>query len=93
MYRHWKGRLYEVVCLCRHEDNRHEMVVYRDGQGTTWVRDLWQWTQVVTTKKGRVPRYTLVEPAGRAAADDRQNDEQNDEQPAGLAVEERGPEY
>jgi len=38
-HRHYKGALYQVICRAELESNLRPVVVYRDAEGRTWVRD------------------------------------------------------
>lgn len=49
MYRHYVGRVYEVLCLARQSESDEAMVVYRSDDGQTWVRPLSMFTSVVST--------------------------------------------
>jgi hypothetical protein len=62
-YRHYKGGLYEVVCLSIQEDTLVPLVTYRSlERGYFWTRTLENWNATVRdleTGKG-VPRFTPV---------------------------------
>lgn len=38
-HRHYKGGLYEFLCVAEHADNLGLLVIYRDSEGSTWARD------------------------------------------------------
>ncbi|MBQ9010188.1 MAG: DUF1653 domain-containing protein [Clostridia bacterium] len=48
-YRHFKGKLYEVVGIARHSETDEPMVVYRAlyGKGDLWVRPAEMWNETV----------------------------------------------
>ena len=48
-YRHFKGRLYEVVAIARHSETEEAMVVYQAlcGDGSIWVRPASMWNEIV----------------------------------------------
>ena len=48
-YRHFKGRLYEVVGIARHSETEEAMVVYQAlyGDGGIWVRPASMWNEIV----------------------------------------------
>jgi hypothetical protein len=60
-YRHYKGGLYEVVCVSIQEDTLVPLVTYRSlERGYFWTRTLENWNATVRdpeTGKG-VPRFT-----------------------------------
>jgi hypothetical protein len=63
-YRHYKGGLYEVVCVSIQEDTLVPLVTYRSlERGYFWTRTLENWNTTVRdpeTGKG-MPRFTPVE--------------------------------
>lgn len=62
-YRHYKGNLYEVVCLARHSEDLSDMVVYRDlnSPEKCWARPASMWNETVTVNGQTVLRFTLEE--------------------------------
>ena len=61
IYRHFKGKRYELVDIAKHSETLEEMVVYRAlyGDGGMWVRPLSMWTEKVE-KNGKI--YTRFVP-------------------------------
>jgi len=49
-YRHFKGKLYEVIGIARHSETEEPMVVYRAlyGKGGIWCRPASMWNETVT---------------------------------------------
>ncbi len=62
-YRHFKGGLYEVLCVANHSETLEKMVVYRAlyGEGQVWVRPLPMFLDTVTRDGVTLPRFTFVE--------------------------------
>lgn len=63
IYRHYKGKDYEVVGTARHSETEEWMVVYRAlyGDFGLWVRPLSMFTETVTLENGDTqPRFKLV---------------------------------
>ena len=67
-YRHYKGKLYEVIDVARHSESLEEMVVYRalydvkeNGEHSLWVRPLKMFTEDVVVDGKTVPRFALIE--------------------------------
>jgi hypothetical protein len=61
--RHYKGGMYRVVGLCRIEATLKTGVLYRACQGdedVVWMRPLAEFSDVVSTADGPVPRFTVV---------------------------------
>jgi hypothetical protein len=76
IYRHYKGKDYEVIGLAHHSETQEELVVYKAlydspefGPGALWVRPLKMFTQTVKTNGKTVPRFKSVKPARRAVLD------------------------
>lgn len=61
IYRHYKGKLYQVLHLARHSETEEWMVVYRAlyDDYSVWVRPLDMFTQTVTLDDKTIPRFTL----------------------------------
>lgn len=58
-YRHYKGRLYEVLGTARHSETLESMTLYRAlyGQGDLWVRPAAMFTETVEVGGVRQPRF------------------------------------
>lgn len=61
-YRHYKGKLYEVLGLARHSETEEELVVYRAlyGDMGLWVRPREMFFEKVIVDGSEVPRFELV---------------------------------
>lgn len=66
LYRHYKGRKYEVAFLARHSESEEVLVVYRPlyGAGEWWVRPYPMFTECVEIDGRSVPRFEYLGPAG-----------------------------
>ena len=64
-YRHFKGKLYEVIGTAHHSETMEPMVVYRAlyGEGGLWVRPAAMWTETVDRDGYHGPRFSPVEDA------------------------------
>lgn len=66
-YRHYKGKLYEVIDVARHSETLEEMVVYRtlytneNGEQTLWVRPLEMFAESVVVDGKSVLRFELLQ--------------------------------
>ena len=63
VYRHYKGKRYEVIGCARHSETEEWMVVYRTlyGDFSLWVRPMAMFTDEVELASGeRVPRFAAV---------------------------------
>ncbi|MDB5910206.1 MAG: hypothetical protein JWP34_4320 [Massilia sp.] len=59
-YRHYKGGLYELVCMATLEADLSEMVVYRAADGSIWTRPKEVFFQLVEVDGQLVPRFAPV---------------------------------
>lgn len=63
VYRHFKGNLYELICVGAHSETLERMVVYRQlyGERSVWVRPAAMWDEHVERDGYSGPRFTPVE--------------------------------
>lgn len=66
-YRHYKGKLYEVIGVSRHSETFEELVVYRAlyddekfGKNALWVRPKKMFLESVIVNGKEVPRFKYV---------------------------------
>lgn len=62
-YRHYKGKLYDVIGVARHSETEEQLVVYRclsDGN-SLWVRPLAMFLETVESTGREVPRFARME--------------------------------
>jgi hypothetical protein len=62
MYRHYKGKFYNVLGTGQHSETLEDMVLYQklyDDYGF-WVRPKSMFCEIVTVGNESVPRFTLV---------------------------------
>lgn len=68
VYRHFKGRLYQIVTLCKHSETGEEMVVYQAmyGDFAIYCRPLWMFTEALDPIKypdaEQTNRFQLMKP-------------------------------
>lgn len=64
IYRHYKGRLYEVQSPARHSETGEWLVVYRAlyGDYGLWVRPAGMFFDTVVHQGQTLPRFTLIQP-------------------------------
>lgn len=62
LYRHFKGRYYQVLDVATHSETLEQMVVYRALYGARglWVRPAAMWSEPVDAPQGRVPRFMYI---------------------------------
>lgn len=62
LYRHYKGNVYELVCMARHSETLEPMVIYRpaDGTGGAWARPAVMWFDAVPQGGSFVRRFSKL---------------------------------
>ena len=62
LYRHYKGKLYEVIGVASHSETLEEMVVYRAqyDEQKLWVRPLTMFLEMVEYEGSTVPRFEYL---------------------------------
>jgi len=63
IYRHYKGRFYEVLGTATHSESGERLVVYRPcyGERGLWVRPLAMFTETVEVGGRHLPRFAPQE--------------------------------
>lgn len=67
IYRHYKGKLYEVLGVARHSETLEELVLYKAlyetefGKDSLWVRPKAMFLETVVVNSENVPRFAFVE--------------------------------
>lgn len=61
IYRHFKGKRYEVIGVASHSETLEPMVVYRAlyGDGALWVRPASMWLETIEREGQTYQRFTL----------------------------------
>ena len=62
-YRHFKGKEYEVIGVCKHSETLEEYVVYRQlyGDYSLWIRPLTMFTETIVRDGKEVKRFEYIE--------------------------------
>lgn len=67
LYRHYKGKMYEVLALSRHSETLQELVVYKAlyhcefGEGSLWVRPKDMFLESVLVDGKYQPRFEFID--------------------------------
>ncbi|NTV22182.1 MAG: DUF1653 domain-containing protein [Candidatus Yonathbacteria bacterium] len=68
VYRHFKGKEYDLIGVARHSESLEELVIYRGrydseefGPNPLWARSLASFWETVQTPDGEVMRFTKLE--------------------------------
>lgn len=69
IYRHYKGKRYELIDIAKHSETLEMMVVYRQlyGDCGVWVRPLSMWSELVESEGMLVPRFRMEDSSEEAA--------------------------
>ena len=62
-YRHFKGGLYEIVCIAKNSETLEDTVIYRSltEPEKIWARPLSMWNERVTRDGKEFDRFTKIE--------------------------------
>ena len=62
IYRHFKGKLYEVIDFVTHSETREELVLYRPlyGKFDLWVRSKATFHEMVEINAEKLPRFEFI---------------------------------
>lgn len=62
IYRHYKGKEYELIDIAIHSETLDEMVVYRAlyGEQKLWVRPANMWEEEVEVEGRKVKRFEYI---------------------------------
>jgi hypothetical protein len=60
-YRHYKGRIYELVCEALLESDHTPVIVYRAEDGAVWVRPREDFFDTVTVGGATQPRFAPLD--------------------------------
>ena len=62
IYKHFRGKEYELLFTAKHSETLEEMVVYKahDGNEDVWVRPISMWNELVEYNGVMVQRFTKV---------------------------------
>jgi hypothetical protein len=61
-YKHYKGKMYEVIGVAKHSETLEEFVVYRAlyGENELWARPLNMFLEEVEVNGKKVPRFEFI---------------------------------
>lgn len=57
-FRHYKGGLYELVCVATLESDLSDMIVYRAADGSIWTRPSAVFFELIDVDGQQVQRFT-----------------------------------
>ena len=61
-YKHYKGKMYEVIGVAKHSETLEELVVYRAlyGKNELWARTLKMFLEEVEVDEKKVKRFEFI---------------------------------
>ena len=61
-YRHFKGSIYEVICVAKHSETLEDMVIYRSvtEPQKVWARPMSMWNETVEHEGVTERRFTKI---------------------------------
>ncbi len=70
LYKHYKGKQYEVIGICRHSETKEALVLYKAlyGEYRLWVRPYKMFTEKVNQSGAYVDRFKFLAPTNEVAA-------------------------
>jgi hypothetical protein len=60
-YKHFRGKVYEVVAIAKHSETKEELVIYKDEQGNVWARPKEMFFEEVDKPEYRGPRFKYLD--------------------------------
>ena len=60
IYRHFKGDIYQVICVGAHTETGEKMVAYRDNKNNFWIRPLEMFQEEVEVNGKIIRRFTKL---------------------------------
>ena len=63
IYKHYKGKFYQVICLAKHSETLEDVVVYKplyESEHKVWVRPLHMFQEVLQIDGELIPRFAFV---------------------------------
>ena len=60
-FRHYKGGLYELVCVATLESDLSEMIVYRAADGSIWARPKEVFFELIDVGGQQVQRFVPID--------------------------------
>ncbi|MBZ2206885.1 DUF1653 domain-containing protein [Massilia soli] len=60
-FRHYKGGLYELVCVATLESDLSEMIVYRAADGSIWTRPKAVFFELIDVDGQQVQRFVPID--------------------------------
>jgi len=66
IYKHYKGKLYEVIGVAQHSETGEQMAVYKTlyGDFSLWVRPLTMFEEMIERDGEQVARFEFIESSG-----------------------------
>ncbi|MBO8176973.1 MAG: DUF1653 domain-containing protein [Bacillus sp. (in: Bacteria)] len=59
-YRHYKGDIYELICIAKHTETEEKLVVYKNEKGEEFARPYDMFFEEVEHEGKMVPRFMEI---------------------------------
>ncbi|MED3716048.1 DUF1653 domain-containing protein [Geobacillus thermodenitrificans] len=59
-YRHYKGGIYELICIAKHTETEEKLVVYKNEKGEKFARPYDMFFEEVEHEGKMVPRFMEI---------------------------------
>lgn len=59
-YKHFKGKVYEVVALARHSETLEELAIYKDQADNYWARPKKMFLENIEVNGKKIPRFEFI---------------------------------
>lgn len=59
-YKHFKGEVYELICIAKHSETKEELVIYQNGKQEKFARPSTMFFEDVEYQGKLVPRFTEI---------------------------------
>lgn len=59
-YRHYKGGIYELICIAKHTETEEKLVVYKNEKGEEFARPYDMFFEEVEHEGKMVPRFMEI---------------------------------
>lgn len=60
IYRHYKGKLYQVLNIGKDAETLEDVVIYKDRNNIIWVRSYKIFSEILTINNSEIPRFQLL---------------------------------
>lgn len=59
-YKHYKGAIYELICIAVHSETGEKLVIYKNEDGTSFARPFEMFFEEVKVEGKTIPRFQKI---------------------------------